>query len=218
MASGDNDFSGGPNPEPVERLIAEFMKMPGIGRRSAERMAFHVLKSPRDVAMQLSRAVSDVKEKVRHCSICFNLTDTDPCRVCSSASRDASIIMVVEQPKDVIGMEQTGLYKGVYHVLTGQIDPLAGVEPEDLTIAALLGRIDDPKTNAQQARVTEVILGLNPTLEGDSTGLYLAEQLRSRDVRVTRLARGLPAGSQLDYASSAVLADAIEERREFSAD
>ena len=207
--------SGG-NPEPVERLIVALTRLPGIGRRSAERMAFHILKSESEEAKHLSQAIVDVKEKVHYCAVCFNLTDVDPCRICSSPGRDASVVMVVEQPKDVISLGQTGLYKGVYHVLTGQIDPLSGVAPEDLTIDALLARIDDPLRNSRGVRIEEVILGLNPTLEGDSTVLYLADKLARRKVRVTRLARGLPAGSQLEYANPAVLADAIEGRMDVS--
>jgi len=200
-------------PEPVERLIDEFTKLPGIGRRSAERMAFHVLKCSEQDAMGLSRAVADVKQKVRCCSICFNLTDIDPCGICSNESRDASKVLVVEQARDLISLEQTGVYKGVYHVLTGRIDPLGGVEPGDLTIAALLQRIEKPDRNCCRVKVHEVILGLNPDMEGDTTGLYLADELTKRGVNVTRLARGLPAGSHLEYASKAVLADAIEGRQ-----
>jgi len=218
MGQKPNHPSGaaGANPEPVERLILALGRLPGIGRRSAERMAFHILKGDLDEAKHLSQAIVDVKEKVRCCAVCFNLTDVDPCRICSAPGRDASLVMVVEQPKDVSSLGQTGLYRGVYHVLRGQIDPLGGVEPGDLTIDALLARIDDPARNARGVRVREVILGLNPTLEGDSTALYLAEELARRDVRVTRLARGLPAGSQLEYASPAVLADAIEGRKDVS--
>jgi len=207
---------GTANPEPVERLISEFTKLPGIGRRSAERMAFHVLKSDEDEAMALSRAITEVKRNVRHCSICFNLTDVDPCRICASGHRDASLIMAVEQPKDVVSMEQAGLFKGVYHVLTGQLDPLSGVSPEDLTIKPLLDRVTDASRNCRGIKVAEVILGLSPTLEGDTTALYLAGELGKRGVKVTRLARGLPTGSQLEYASAAVLADAIEGRREIT--
>jgi recombination protein RecR len=201
------------NPEPVERLIAALTRLPGIGRRSAERIAFHILKADRDEVLGLSEAIADMKSKVRHCVICYNLTDTDPCALCAAPERDASIVMVVEQPRDVVGLEQAGMFKGVYHVLTGQIDPLAGVGPEDLTVRPLLDRIDHAESNARGVVVREVILALNPTLEGDSTGLYLAEQLRQRDVRVTRLARGLPSGSQIEYANAAVLADAIEGRQ-----
>ena len=177
-------------------------------------MAFHVLKSSPEDALRLAAAVRDVKERVRHCSVCYNLTDVEPCRICENPQRDAATVLVVEQPKDVISLEATGLFRGVYHVLTGQIDPLAGVGPEDLTVRALLDRVDERACNARGVPVAEVILGLNPTLEGDSTGLYLAEELGRRGIRVTRLARGLPAGSQLDYASPAVLADAIEGRHD----
>lgn len=203
----------GANPEPVERLIDRLTRLPGIGRRSAERIAFHVLKSDRETAQQLAQAITDVKDRVRHCRVCYNLTDVDPCRICAAPDRRAEQVLVVEQPRDVIGLEQTGLYRGVYHVLTGQIDPLAGVGPDDLTIGALLDRVRDASLNARAVAVEEVILGLNPTMEGDSTALYLAERLRAAGVRVTRLARGLPAGSQLEYASAAVLADAIEGRQ-----
>lgn len=200
------------NPEPVERLISALMSLPGIGRRSAERIAFHVLKGSPEDAAHLAGAIRDVKENVSACSICSMLTDVDPCRICTSPARDASQILVVEQPRDVLGLEASGLFKGVYHVLTGEIDALAGVRPEDLTIAELLRRLDDPAANARGVPVREVILGLNPTLEGDSTSLYLAEQLARRPVRVTRLARGLPSGSQLEHANPAVLADALAGR------
>lgn len=204
------------HPEPVDRLIDELTKLPGIGRRSAERIAFFLLKSTREEAGALSKAINDVKSRVRHCAICFNLTDVDPCRVCVSADRDASLILIVEQPKDVISLEQTGVYRGVYHVLMGRIDPLNGVGPGELTLNHLLARIDDPKVNARGVAVKEVILGLNPDLEGDTTALYLAEQLGKRGIKVSRLARGLPAGSQLEYASKAVLADAIQGRQSMS--
>ncbi len=200
-------------PEPVERLIEEFTRLPGIGRRSAERMAFHVLKSAEPDALRLSQAVADVKRKVRCCSICYNLTDVDPCVICASERRDASKILVVEQARDLISLEQTGVYSGVYHVLTGRLDPLGGVEPGDLTIAALLHRIEHAEKNCRGVPAREVILGLNPDLEGDSTALFLADEMGKRGMQVTRLARGLPAGSHLEYASRAVLADAIEGRQ-----
>ncbi|MEE8155643.1 MAG: recombination mediator RecR [Phycisphaerales bacterium] len=205
--------SGRSHPEPVERLIHELAKLPGIGRRSAERMAFHLLKATPEDAMQLSQAIADVKQNVRHCRICNNLTDRETCAICSNPNRDASIVLVVEQPKDVISLEQTGMHRGVYHVLMGRLDPLGGVGPEALTIDALMDRVKDAKCNCQGVRIKEVILGLNPNLEGDTTALYLADQLSGREVAVTRLARGLPAGSQLDYANSAVLADAIQGRQ-----
>jgi recombination protein RecR len=164
--------------------------------------------------MRLSQAIADVKNKVRHCRICHNLTDEDPCRICAAAGRDASTVMVVEQVKDLISLEPAGTFRGVYHVLAGRLDPLGGVEPAHLTIAALLARVDDPARNARGLAVAEVILGLNPDLEGDSTALYLSQELKSRGVRVTRLARGLPSGSQLEFASRAVLVDAIQGRQE----
>jgi recombination protein RecR len=199
--------------EPIERLIEQFTRLPGVGRRSAERMAFHILKARADDALQLSQAIADVKQKVRHCRVCYNLTDDDPCAICADERRDAATILVVEQPKDLISLEQTGSFRGVYHVLVGRLDPLGGIEPSDLTIADLLARIDDPQRNARGVRVTEVILGLNPDLEGDSTALYLSSELQKRGVKVTRLARGLPSGSQLEYVSRAVLMDAIHGRQ-----
>jgi len=203
----------GPNPEPIERLIDEFGRLPGIGRRSAERMAFHVLKSTGEEAHRLSVAIDAVKRDIATCSICFNLTDIDPCSVCANPARDGSVVLVVEQFRDLARLEQTAMFKGVYHVLTGRIDALAGVHPEHLTIQHLLKRIDDPARNSQGARIVEVILGTNPNLEGDSTALYLSDQLHRRGVKVSRLARGLPSGSQLEYASRAVLADAIMGRQ-----
>jgi recombination protein RecR len=208
-----SDHARAANPEPVERLIDEFCKLPGIGRRSAERMAFHILKAARDDALRLSRAVQDVKDNVRSCSICFNLTDVDPCRICADERRDASLVLIVEQPRDLISLEQTGLYSGVYHVLMGRLDPLSGVEPHHLTVQRLIERIAEPAKNSCGVKVLEVILGTNPNLEGDSTALYIADELHRRGVKVTRLARGLPAGSQLEYASPAVLADAIQGRQ-----
>ncbi len=200
------------HPESVERLIAELTRLPGIGRRSAERIAFHVLKSDGPEALKLARAIEDVKRSVRHCSVCFNLTDADPCPICADPQRDRSMVLVVEQPKDLIALEQTGMYKGLYHVLMGRLSPLDGVGPGHLTIADLFKRIDDPGANGG-APVREVVLGLNPTVEGDGTGLYLAEELRRRPVRISRLARGVPTGAPLEYANKAVLADAIQGRQ-----
>ena len=218
QASTHKPSPGIAHPEPVERLIEELAKLPGIGRRTAERMAFHLLKAQPNDALRLSEAIADVKQNVRHCSICNNLTDRETCRICSDASRDASKVLVVEQPQDVIGLEQAGTYRGVYHVLMGRLDPLGGVEPQHLAVQLLLDRVDRPQRNSQAAPVHEIILGLNPNLEGDTTALYLADQLTVRGVKVTRLARGLPAGSQLEYASKAVLADAIQGRQEMVRD
>lgn len=205
-------------PESVTRLIEELARLPGIGRRSAERLTFHILKATKPEALALAAAIGDVKQRVRHCHVCYNLMDTASaeshglCTICAEPERDRASVMVVEQPKDLIALEQTGTFKGLFHVLMGRISPLEGVRPGDLTIADLLGRIDDPAHNLGTP-VREVILALNPTLEGDGTALYLAGELERRGVRVTRLARGLPTGSTLEFASKAVLADAIEGRR-----
>jgi len=201
-------------PECVTRLIEEFGRLPGIGRRSAERLAFFVLKSNELDAMRLAQAVIDVKRRIRHCSTCWNLTDADPCPICRSEGRDASTVLVVEQPKDLISLEQTGMYRGVYHVLMGRLDPLEGVGADSLTLKDLVRRVSDPAANARGIAVREVILGMNPDMEGESTGLQVGAEMARLGVRVTRLARGLPAGGQIEYASKAVLADAIECRQE----
>lgn len=199
-------------PPAVDRLIRELARMPGIGARSAERLAFYLLKSDRDVALGLSAAIADIKTAVRHCSLCYNLTEVDPCPICANPKRDHERILVVEQPKDLIALEQTGMYQGLYHVLMGRISPLDGIGPDDLTISTLVRRVDDPSLNGG-IQVREVILGLNPTLEGDGTSLFIAEEFRGRDLQITRLARGLPTGWQLEYANKAVLADAIQGRQ-----
>lgn len=200
-------------PEAVDRLIDELSKLPGIGRRTAERLAFFVLKSEEAEAMDLAKAVADVKRTVRHCSVCYNLTDNDPCPICSDPKRDRSTVLVVEQPKDLIALEQTGMYRGLYHVLMGRLSPIEGIGPGDLTVARLLQRLDDPASNPDSVPVTELVLGLNPTLEGDGTALFLADEAKKRGLKVSRLARGLPTGSQLEFANKAVLADAIQGRQ-----
>jgi recombination protein RecR len=194
-------------------VITELAQLPGIGNRSAERIAFYLLKAKKSDALGLARAITELKRSIRHCSVCYNLADNDPCHVCGDENRQRDCVLVVEQPKDLIALEQTGLYRGLYHVLMGRISPLDGVGPGDLTLADLLDRIDHPEHNPGGVRIEEVILGLNPTVEGDGTGLYIAEQLGHRGVRVSRLARGLPTGSQLEYANKAVLADAIQCRQ-----
>lgn len=208
-------------PESVDRLLAELTRLPGIGRRSAERIAFFLLKQPTDEGLALSRAVHDVKTQVRSCKVCFNFADGDRCAICEDTRRDRSLVMVVEQPRELIALEQTGMFRGIYHCLLGRIAPLEGVAPADLSIADLLERIANPQLNPGGEAITEVVLALNPTLEGDGTALYLADKVAgirgakhpSGPVRVTRLARGVPSGSQIEYASKAVLADAIEGRR-----
>ncbi len=222
-AQGGSGFSAPRSvayPKAVDRLIAEFARLPGIGRRTAERLAFYILKSDETTALALAQAVTDVKKTVRHCENCFSLSDGPLCGVCADPSRDRTLVLVVEQPKDLIALEQTGMYKGLYHVLMGHISPLEGVGAEDLTVGRLMERLRDPATNPGGAPVWEVILGLNPTLEGDGTALYLGEQVGSFSresggsaVKVSRLARGLPSGSQLEYANKAVLADAIHGRQ-----
>lgn len=214
--SGNGVRRGMAYPSAVEKLIEEFSRLPGVGRKSAERLAFYILKSDEGTAMRLAHAVEDVKKKIRHCKVCWNLSDGAVCSVCENAGRDRSQVLVVEQPKDLIALEQTGMYKGVYHVLMGHLSPLDGVDAENLTISDLLIRVKDSNRNSGGVRVAEVILGLNPTLEGDGTGLYLQRALESAGVRITRLARGLPSGSQLEYANKAVLADAIVSRQRLS--
>ncbi len=200
-------------PKTVERLIGEFAALPGIGRRSAERLAFHILKSERAVADSLAKALSDVKNTIRHCDVCWNLSDSARCELCCDPARDRSLVLVVEQPRDLIALELTGMYKGLYHVLMGRLSPLDGIGPGELTIASLSERLANKEANAGGVQVAEVILGLNPTAEGDGTALYLSDMLSARGLKVTRLARGLPTGSSLEFANKAVLADAIEGRR-----
>jgi recombination protein RecR len=191
--------------ESLERLKSEFEKLPGIGPRSAERLAFHVLRSTPEEARALSRAIEDVKSRVRHCSICYNLTEADPCEICRDPRRDASTIVVVEHPGEVMLLEETGLIRGLYHVLLGHIAPLEGIDPGDLTIDALIERV-------KSGDVKEVVLGTNPTVEGDGTALYIRSLIENEGVRVTRLARGIPVGSQLEYATRAMLEAAISGR------
>ena len=193
-------------PSVFDRLVGRLARLPGIGKRSAERLAFHLLKESVEDALALADAIRDLKQNVRHCSRCFNIAESDPCSICADPDRDQSTILVVEQPNDVLTLETTGTYRGVYHVLMGRIAPLDGIGPGELNILSLLDR-----ARADGAR--EVIVGTNPTLEGDGTALYLSEQLAEMGVKVSQLARGLPTGSSLEIASKAVLADAIEGRR-----
>ena len=192
----------------IQGLMNELARLPGIGMRSAERIAFHLLKQDPQEAMKLADAIRDVKTRIRHCSVCYNLTEQDPCGICSDTSRDQGLVCVVEQPKDLLALESTGLYRGVYHVLLGRISPLEDVEPGDLTIEPLMRRM-------ASGTVREVIMGTNPTLEGDGTALYIQSLIGARfpAVQLTRLARGLPAGSNIEYANKNILADAISGRQ-----
>lgn len=221
--SGPGTSGPGPYPASVQRAIDELAALPGIGRRTAERLAFYLLKSPPEAARSLASAIAEMRTRSSPCPICGNLADDPPCRICRAAvpgadghaPRDASLVLVVEQPRDLFAIEASGAFKGVYHVLMGRLSPLEGVGPGDINIADLLDRVEKPDRNCGGVRVREVVLGLNPTLEGDATGLYLAQELEKRGVAVSRLARGLPSGGQIDWASKAVLADAIEGRRGF---
>lgn len=195
-----------PTASAFERLIAQFNRLPGIGRRSAERIAFHLLKASRDEAMELADAIRAFKTDLKVCGECGHVAEADPCPLCTDSRRDASTILVVEQPSDIATLEQTGAYRGLYHVLMGRLAPLDGVGPGDLNVDRLLDRV-------RRGGVKEVVLGLNPTLEGDGTALYLAERLRDAGVKVSRLARGLPVGTNLAVVSKAVLSDALHGRQ-----
>lgn len=191
----------------IQSLINELSRLPGIGARSAERIAFHLLKDKPEDALRLADAIRDVKTRIKHCSVCFNLTESDPCDICTDASRDQGMVCVVEQPKDLLALEAAGSYHGVYHVLLGRIAPLDEIEPKDLTIDALVRRIES-------GAVREVIMGTNPNLEGDGTALHIQSLLSQHpEVHVTRLARGLPTGSNIEFANRNMLADAIAGRQ-----
>ncbi len=192
---------------PLQRLMDELKKLPGIGARSAERIAFHLLKAERDEALALAQAITATKNEIRPCTRCYNLADGELCHICASGRRDPSQIVVVEQPKDLISLEATGLITGVYHVLMGHIAPLEGIEPGDLTIDALIRR-------ARADEVREVILATNPTLEGDATALHITSLLADTDVAVTRLARGIAPGSQIEFANRSMLEEAFRGRRQ----
>jgi recombination protein RecR len=197
--------------ESIERLMQLLEQMPGVGQKTAERLAYHILRlSDRDAAA-LSAAITEVKHKVKQCSACFQFSETDPCPVCGDPRRDRSVICVVEEARDVVSIEQSGGFGGIYHVLCGSLAPLDGVEPRDLTVEALIRR-------AQAPEVEEIILATNPDMEGEATALYVRQALEGVAVRVTRLARGIPSGSHLEYANAAILADALAGRREMDAD
>ena len=194
--------------EPISRLIEELNKLPGIGPKSAKRLAYHLLRSSDEEAKALAEAILTLKEKIKLCSVCFDSTDCDPCRICQDRERDHSKICVVEKPSDVLPLEQTGRYAGVYHVLHGTISPTQGIGPEDLKVKELLARLKDDS-------VTEIIVATNPNVESETTAMYLQRLITPLGIRVTRLARGLPFGAELEYADDLTLGQALENRREF---
>lgn len=194
-------------PEPIARLIQEFTRLPGIGPRSAQRLAYHVLRAPEDEALALARALGDVKRRIVFCGACWNITETDPCALCADERRDRALICVVEQPLDVLVVERTGGYRGLYHVLHGALNPIEGVGPEQLRVRELTERVE-------AGGVGEVIMATNPSLEGEATSMYLQRLLGPLGVRVTRLARGLPSGADLEYMDDLTLARALEGRQE----
>jgi recombination protein RecR len=192
----------------VSRLIQELNKLPGIGPKSAQRLAYYLLRTPEDQAKLLAEAILSVKQKTKLCSTCLNITDADPCPICRSDQRDRSKICIVEQPQDILALEHIKSYNGLYHVLHGAISPTEGVGTEDIRIKELMKRLEGGKVN-------EVILATNPTLEGETTAMYLAKQISPLGIKVTRLARGLPFGTELEYADDVTLSRAIEGRQEF---
>lgn len=194
-------------PEPLQRLLRELAKMPGIGEKTAERLAFYILNIPKDEALQLADAIKDVKESIKNCSICYNISESNPCEICSSNSRDKTIVCVVEQSKDLWAVEKSGNYRGLYHILQGRISPLDGIGPGDLTVANLINR-------AKSNTFKEIILATNPNTEGDATAYYIQKQIQHMPIKITRIAKGVPAGSSLEYANKTVLSDAISGRRE----
>src|SRR6266516_3248230 len=196
-------------PEPVARLIEALERLPGIGPKTAQRLTFFLLKRPVEEVRELSEALVAVKDRIVYCQTCFNVTDEDPCRICRDPGRDSRLICVVEEPNDLLAMERTGEFRGRYHVLLGALSPLDGIGPEDLKVRELLGRLETPG-------VEEVILATNPSVEGEATAIYLAKLLRPLVPRITRIARGLPVGGDLEYADEVTLSKALEGRREVS--
>jgi len=192
---------------PIARLVEEFEKLPGIGHKTAQRLAFHVLNMPVEKVENLANALKEAKYKIKYCSVCNNLTDVDPCSICNGRTRDPSFICVVEDPKDVVAMERTREFKGLYHVLHGAISPMEGIGPEDIKIKELLLRIG-------KGDITEVVLATNPNIEGEATAMYISKLLRPLGIKTTRIAHGIPVGGDLEYADEVTLAKALEGRRE----
>jgi recombination protein RecR len=193
--------------EPVARLIEEFSRLPGIGPKTSARLVFYLLRAPEEQARSLADALRDLRERIRFCSVCFNITDADPCAICSDEGRNRSIVCVVEEPLDAVAIERTREYAGLYHVLHGTLSPVEGIGPDDLHIADLL-----PRLNAGVS-VREVVIATNPNMEGEATAMYIARQLAGAGVKVTRLARGLPIGGDLEYADQVTLGRALVGRQ-----
>lgn len=194
-------------PEPIAKLIDSFSRLPGIGPKTAGRLAFHALRMKEEDVLEFAKALVNVKRNLHYCSVCFNITDVDPCRICQDKSRDGSVICVVQEPKDVVAMERTKDFSGYYHVLHGAISPMEGIGPDELRIAELLKRLGDEQ-------VQELILATNPNIEGEATASYIARLVRNFGLRVTRIAHGLPVGGDLEYADEVTLSKALEGRRE----
>ncbi|MCC7510986.1 MAG: recombination protein RecR [Planctomycetes bacterium] len=199
-------------PDSLSRLVESLKQLPGVGSKTAERLAFHLVNLSDEEAMGLARAIRDVKQNLTHCSRCFNFTENDPCPICSDAQRDQSVVCVVETPKDLMAFEKAASFKGVYHCLNGHIAPLEGIEPEDLTIAPLLKR-------AEAGTIKEIILATSPDLEGEGTAVYLRDALHDvavrKKIKLTRIARGVPAGAEIENVSGAILTDALSGRQAF---
>jgi recombination protein RecR len=191
--------------QPIVRLIEELTRLPGVGAKTASRLAMHILRSSREDAENLARAILEVKEKIRLCSLCFNLTDQDPCRICQDPRRDGEVICVVSGPEDLMALEKSGSFRGLYHVLHGVLSPLEGVGPKDLRLGELLSRL-------QGGKVKEVILATNPSVEGEATAQYLSQIIKPLNVRVTRIARGVPMGGDLQYIDQVTLSKSLENR------
>jgi recombination protein RecR len=194
-------------PEPVARLIDALQKLPGVGPKTAQRLTFFLLKRPVDEVAGLAEALTQLKARIVHCSACFNVTEENPCRICRDPGRDARALCVVEEPNDLLALERTGEFRGRYHVLLGALSPLDGIGPEDLRVRELLARLETE-------RVEEVILATNPSVEGEATAIYLAKLLKPLGARITRIARGLPVGGDLEYADEVTLSKALEGRKE----
>lgn len=192
---------------PLAKLVEHFRALPGIGAKTASRLAYHILDMDSDKAKALANAIVDAKEKIGYCNTCFNLTDTNPCHICASTNRDKSVICVVEQPRDVAAMERMREFKGLYHVLHGALSPLEGIGPDDIRIKELLARL-------YSGEVTEIIMATNPNVEGEATAMYIAKLLKPIGIKVTRIAHGLPIGGDLEYADEVTLSKALENRRE----